>query len=420
MAVLPGTIKSGNTGVSNKYALFVMPFNNQTGLLETNVLKTIPVISGLNLNLFSHNSRYLYYWDTFWLGSSTWMYQYDVTTEISVPFYYNVEKNRFTGTDYGKNDDLLIYKFKAYPIQNNRSRYDGYLGKVKNIDQLFIESNLVDSVEFPAYDQPLPIPTYSYLFRNNYIYNFYHPDYKRPAAFPVARAISNNIASPSCFTSPVTLKGNSNIPVDSLYWLVKKSADANWQRFNADTFDFAATPGTYTTSVVSYKYCLPDTSKQQFTIETYPAVQLAEDTLYTCEFKPIMLPADDAYSYEWYDADGATVSNPVTATGQYNIVVRNSCGTKADSLYVKNSTLAITNLVTANSDYQNDCLHAVSNNKNERINISIYNGWGSRIFYDTNYLNNWCPEAGTVDGVYYYDATYNNNCSKKGWVQVIR
>ncbi|WP_299247595.1 gliding motility-associated C-terminal domain-containing protein, partial [uncultured Cytophaga sp.] len=109
----------------------------------------------------------------------------------------------------------------------------------------------------------------------------------------------------------------------------------------------------------------------------------------------------------------------VSETGQYNMVVKNSCGTRADSLYVNNSTLNVTNLVTANNDNKNDCLYAISNNANETIRMSIYNSWGSNIFSDNNYKNNWCPNNDVSDGVYYYEATYNNNCSKKGWVEIV-
>ena len=101
------------------------------------------------------------------------------------------------------------------------------------------------------------------------------------------------------------------------------------------------------------------------------------------------------------------------------MVVKNSCGSKEDSLYLKNSTLDVTNLVTANNDNKNDCLHAISNNANEIIRMTIYNSWGSSIFSDNNYKNNWCPNNELSDGVYYYEATYNNNCSKKGWVEIV-
>ncbi|ABG57635.1 gliding motility-associated C-terminal domain-containing protein [Cytophaga hutchinsonii] len=402
------------------YYLFVAPFDNQTGKFNFSLMQTINVRSGVHAHLFSHDSKYLYCNDSHLL-SFVWIYQYELSTGISTPLYYsNIPfDNSLSGTDYGKDNNILIYKYKAR-IQSGRAKYVSYLGEILHIDQPFLPGNLIDSLPIPAAEQPDYKPQYTYIARNNYIYNFYHPDYKKPDAFPVAHSVSNTITSPACFNQAVTLKGNTNIPADSMYWLIKKTSDTNWQRVNSDTFDITLSPGTYTASLVSYKYCLPDSATQQFTIEDYPAVRLADDTLYTCESKPVELPSTDTYSYYWYNENGETVSNQISATGKYNIVVQNSCGTGKDSLYLKNSLLEMTNLITANNDNLNDCMIATSNNKHETIQLSIYNSWGSCVFSENNYHNNWCPGNELSNGVYYYEARYNNACSKKGWIEIVR
>jgi len=419
----PGTIKSKNTQNSIRYSLFIAPFNNQTGLFDFSNLSLISVESSYCLNLFSHNSKYLYYHDTYWIGNPVWIYQYELSTGISLPFYYNniIYHNDYVGLDYGKKNDLLIYKLNTYGSSKPYPHfYAGYLGQIKNIDQPFIQPNLIDSLPLPVYDQPVdPNGNHlNYIARNNYIYNFYHPDYKRPTAFPVAKSVSNIIASPACFNAPVTLKGNRTIPVDSLYWVVKKSGQPGWQRFNADTFDLPVSPGTYIASLVSYKYCLPDSATQQFTIEDHPRVHLGEDSVYTCESKSVDLPANTTYTYHWENVYGDVVPNQISETGQYNMVVQNSCGSDEDSLYVSSSILNIANLVTANNDANNDCWKIKSNNSAEKIQVSIYNSWGSAVFSANNYQNNWCPQDEN-DGIYYYDITYNNACIKKGWVEVM-
>ena len=418
MVSFSGTKKSQNTSSLNANTLFIAPFDNVTGLFDFTVLQTIAVESGICANLFSHDSKYFYYHDSWFFGSPVWMYQYSLTDQTSIPFYYNLNSNAYSGMDYGKGNDILIYKLKRKAVGSTYN-FIGYLGKIVNINQSFITSNLIDSIPQPPYAEPMEGPSFSYTARNNYIYNFYHPDYKKPTAFPVAKSLTNKVASPACFDKPVTLKGSTNIPVDSLYWLVKKTGQTSWQRFNTDTFDLALTPGTYKANLVSYKYCLADTATQQFTIEDYPTIHLAEDTLYTCESKTLELPGNDTYMYYWHNTHGEIVQNQISETGQYNIVVQNSCGTQQDSLYLKNSTLYITNLITANNDNQNDCLYAVSNNSNETIRMQIYNAWGSCVFSDNHFQNNWCPGNELSSGVYYYDASYNNNCSKKGWVEIM-
>jgi len=419
-AAFPGNKISDNPSASFiPYYLFVAPFDNQTGVFNFTLLQTIDIRSGIHANLFSYDSKYLYYQNSYWF-SPVWMYQYELSTGISIPIYYNniPPYSSYSGMDYGRDNTILIYKYKV-KTQNGNNKHVSYLGAIKHIDQPFVPGNLIDSLSLPAVEQPDDIPKYTYIARNNYIYNFYHPDYKKPNAFPVAQSLTNTVASPSCFNAPITLKGNTNIPVDSLYWLIKKTAQNNWQRFDADTFNLPVSPGTYTASLVSYKYCLPDSATQQFTIEDYPVVNLTDDTLYTCETKTVDLPSNDVYRFYWHNENGEVITNQVSETGQYNMVVKNSCGSKEDSLYLKNSSLDVTNLVTANNDNQNDCLYATSNNSNEIIRMSIYNGWGSRIFSDINYKNNWCPGNELTDGVYYYEANYNNNCSKKGWVEIM-
>jgi len=421
-AAFPGnkiSDRNSSTSTTTPFYLFIAPFDNQTGLFDFHVLKTITVQSGADANLFSHDSKYLYYHNSN-LIAPTWIYQYELSSGTSLAFYYNkgTSDNLYSGVDYGKSNDIIIYKVTLKP-KNNSFKYVSYLGAIKHIDQPFVSSNLIDSLMLPGIDQPDDKVLYTYIARNNYIYNFYHPDYKKPNAFPVAKSLSNAVASPSCFNIPVTLKGNTNIPVDSLYWVIKKSGQSNWQRFNADTFDLPVSPDTYTASLVSYKYCLADSTTQQFTIEDYPSVNLANDTIYSCESKPVILPSNSTYKYYWLNEYRAVVPNQVSETGQYNMVVKNSCGTKEDSLYLKNSMLSVTNLVTANNDNRNDCLNAISTNPNEMIRMSIYNSWGSCIFSDNNYQNNWCPNNDLSDGVYYYEATYNNDCSKKGWVEIV-
>jgi len=418
-ASFPGNKISDNPSASFiPFYLFVAPFDNQTGIFNFSQLQIIDVRSGINANLFSHNSKYLYYQNSYWF-TPVWMYQYELSTGISTPIYYNniPHENNYSGTDYGRDNTILIYKFKVR-THNGVNKYLSYLGEIIHIDQSFVAGNLIDSLSLPVMEQPDDIPLYTYIARNNYIYNFYHPDYKKPNAFPVASSVSNIIASPACFNAPVILKGNTNIPVDSMHWVVKKAGQPGWQRFDADTFTLPVNQGTYTASLISYKYCLPDSATQQFIIEDYPTVSLSEDTMYTCESKPVDLPANTSYNYHWENIQGDVVPNQISETGQYNMVVQNSCGSDKDSLYLSSSVLNIANLVTANNDTNNDCWKIKSNNTAETIRVSIYNSWGSAVFSANNYQNNWCPQDES-DGMYFYDITYNNACVKKGWLQVM-
>lgn len=170
---------------------------------------------------------------------------------------------------------------------------------------------------------------------------------------------------------------------------------------------------------MAYKYCVDNGNARSFVLEDYPQVQLATDSIYTCDSKPVDLPIPQTTNtYQWHTEYGAPVAGTENKPGTYILEVSNSCGTAKDSLYIKNSTLNIANLVTANNDFKNDCWLIDSNNDSESIEVSIYNSWGSKVFSDKQYNNNWCP-ADESDGIYYYDIIYNNACTKKGWVQVM-
>ena len=419
LVTFSGTQKSLNAPSSRAYTVFTAPFDAATGLFDFAALQTIPVESGFCANLFSHDSKYLYYQKTD-LFSHEWIYQYNIASQTSLPFYFNSQKNFYSCLDYGKENNILIYKLTERLI-SRPFNYNivGYLGEIKNIDQAFVSSNLVDSLLIPSYEQPQAIPSFTYVARNNYIYNFYHPDYKKPNAFPVAQSISNTLLSPACYDAPVTFNGASNIAVDSLFWFVKKLPATSWQKYTDDTLNLNLSPGTYQASLVSYKYCLADSATQQFVLEDYPTISVAADSIYTCELKTVDLPTTSAYAYQWYNAYAEPVAPVVHETGMYTLVVTNSCGTAQDSVYLGNSTLNVTNLITVNNDGKNDCMVAQSNNARETISLSVYNSWGSRVFYDADYKNTWCPENELSDGVYFYETTYNNNCSKKGWVHII-
>jgi hypothetical protein len=81
----------------------------------------------------------------------------------------------------------------------------------------------------------------------------------------------------------------------------------------------------------------------------------------------------------------------------------------------------ITNLITPNGDGKNDCYRVDSipegNCSKYFKSIEIYNIWGSRVFYSTDKLFNWCPNES--DGVYYYAIDLNYEV-RKGWLQIIQ
>jgi len=80
------------------------------------------------------------------------------------------------------------------------------------------------------------------------------------------------------------------------------------------------------------------------------------------------------------------------------------------------------NLITANSDGLNDSFY-LYNAPDENCatyfkSVSIYNSWGSCVFYNTSRDFVWKPTSPTMDGIYYYTFDFNEH-SINGWIHVI-
>ena len=88
-AAFPGNKISDQPSASFiPFYLFIAPFDNQTGLFNFNSLQQIDARSGIHANLFSHDSKYLYYHNSEWFAPVR-IYQYELNTGISIPMYYN-------------------------------------------------------------------------------------------------------------------------------------------------------------------------------------------------------------------------------------------------------------------------------------------------------------------------------------------
>lgn len=79
----------------------------------------------------------------------------------------------------------------------------------------------------------------------------------------------------------------------------------------------------------------------------------------------------------------------------------------------------IPNLITPNGDNKNDFFVVDKKDLFSVNELSIYNRWGSKIFYkEAAYKNDWNAE-GVSDGMYYYSFNIENKLYK-GWLQILR
>lgn len=97
-----------------------------------------------------------------------------------------------------------------------------------------------------------------------------------------------------------------------------------------------------------------------------------------------------------------TITNPVN--GFYNLTITDACGaTDYDTAEVimQNCDLEIPNVMTPNGDGVNDFFVIGGLSAHPNTILKVFNRWGSMVFIDTDYSNDW-DGAGLAAGVYFY------------------
>jgi len=124
-------------------------------------------------------------------------------------------------------------------------------------------------------------------------------------------------------------------------------------------------------------------------------------------------------SYLWQDGSTHptyTIRNP----GYYAVTIKNSCGTKSENLtlHICCEGAEIPNLITPNGDGKNETFY-IDCYGNGDYELNIYNQWGSLVYQNKAYLNNWAGND-VSDGIYYFVLTFLDKKIHNGWVHVLR
>ncbi|WP_191906924.1 T9SS type B sorting domain-containing protein [Adhaeribacter soli] len=193
-----------------------------------------------------------------------------------------------------------------------------------------------------------------------------------------------------------------------------------WQDGSSNVVFEARSSGIYWVDVTTACATLRDSV--QITLLPLPARLLPADTL-LCSGESIQLKAPQGKSYKWSNGQTSqtiTVSQP--GTYKVNVGMGENCfytgsvNVKEERCYC---TAFIPNLITPNNDNQNDRFEPKGLEPGT-WQLEIYNRWGSRIYQNSNYTNQW-PEQDIPAATYYYllrnkesGKTYN------GWIEVVK
>lgn len=164
------------------------------------------------------------------------------------------------------------------------------------------------------------------------------------------------------------------------------------------------------------------------------------DTIYLCYGYdiPIIVPSIElTYDYEWNYSQtlggdltyfGNSVQTVPIETGFYYVTqIEPICGLEVTNPYyvqMRICDITIPNVFTPNGDSQNNAFEVEGLLNFRNSTVKIYNRWGTLIYENDDYRNNWSPdEQQAEDGVYYYIVGVNKPTGMEffeGWVSIMR
>ncbi len=177
---------------------------------------------------------------------------------------------------------------------------------------------------------------------------------------------------------------------------------------------------------------------QSITVNVLPPGPLlvSSPDITICDGKELTLAATvsggaPGYIYSWTTILGPdTVANPAassntfipTGNGTYSVVVSDQCGEVGnqvtDVTVDYNCIIGFPNVFTPNSDGDNELLVFENLDKFPLSHLTLFNRWGSKIYDEPDYKNNW-NGAGHSDGVYYYVLYIPDGRTFAGFVHIL-
>jgi gliding motility-associated-like protein len=235
-----------------------------------------------------------------------------------------------------------------------------------------------------------------------------------------------------CNSAPITLYANTTGGIEPLTY--------NWST-GATTTSIVVQPTVTTTySVVVSDNCGTQVGIDSVTVylpnvQALSIVALPKETA-VCSGESVVLVSNATggsmpYTYLWTTIAGPDqVPNPTgtinmftpTATGSFNVWVREGCGDTAEviiNVTVEECAVIPPNVFTPNEDGVNDALVFYGLDKYPGSRLIVYNRWGTPIYENADYKNDWIPRD-VSDGTYYYILNVSDGSSISGFVTILK
>lgn len=192
-----------------------------------------------------------------------------------------------------------------------------------------------------------------------------------------------------------------------------------------------AVPGGNTTYqvIIRESNCgFSDTLSTNITLKPLPKVSLSKSNDIDCSIPYSNLSATGGIAYTWWPAEtlsDASASNPVASPGEtttYKCVAQggNSCISFAeiqvDVVKTNKLPFLIPNAFTPNGDGINDCFGVRNRGILNNIQLSVFNRFGTRVFYTTDPAQCWdgrCQGKLQDPGAFVYMLVIDGLCGKE-------
>jgi gliding motility-associated-like protein len=228
-------------------------------------------------------------------------------------------------------------------------------------------------------------------------------------------------------TGPIIVNDDDSICANKSLTIKTKSDFSNfiWSGGSAADSIVTSTTGMYKVTATNIYGCIVQDSVQvtALPLPNGTITHLPADDKIFCATPQIDLTAPADYTtYQWYDGSmNQHLQTTKTEDGTYWVTLTDSLGC-VNTLYTEidcSIYIEVYNLITPNGDGKNDFFEIKDLQKNTYA-LKIYNSWGSLVYSNNNYNNEWNAEP-LEDGVYFYSLThYKNKRNLKGWLHVLR
>ncbi len=446
-----GTLKANSAGnrlaatLECNYRIDLLDFNNSTGVISNPLTLSFPTY--VYASEFSPNGNLLYV--SYDAGAPNELQQYDITsgnvsTILSTKVILGSDPNNYFGTIQNAPDGKMYvardgvqflavinspntagsacgFTLNGFPLSPSTSflGLPNHIFSVTNPVQIITLNGCVSDV-IPFSLSDALIDTIAWNFGDpssgsSNVSNLLNPTHQFSSAgtFSVSALATVN-GSVTTYSAVVQISGPPQIslgndtvlcnmtPITLIPTGAYSGSTLLWSNNSSGNSLFVSSPGTYW--VIATGACGSDVDSMVISVDNnLPNFTLGNDTSICRDKSFVITPSGNFNNGTFLWNDGSSSSSLTTSSaGIYWLTVNTACGAMSDTIGITNydCEIEIPNVLTLNNDNINE-IFIIKNLLFNDGELKIFNRWGTLIYENNSYANNWAPKNIT-DGVYFY------------------